>query len=186
MDGNNHDDGLNKSDYYNTSAEYAPVDEDLDDVAKSTYYNTSAEYAPIDEDKEESGNDGGKGGDNTSTVDTNSLEKSQTSKKDDANVTVRSTSNAREGNTTQKVRSFYDEDHYALPDEEGDTSNTHTTTIVKTPSSKERIKKMESGFCCERKCSLSFLAILLLAAGVGGAIFFTIHHKTNESGKSIY
>ena len=43
MDGNNHDDGLNKSDYYNTSAEYAPVDEDLGDVAKSTYYNTSAE-----------------------------------------------------------------------------------------------------------------------------------------------
>ena len=151
-------------------------------LAQSSYANDALditeEYAPVDENEEESSTDDDGEGDNKSTLDTNGSKKSNDRKKDDAEVTIRqpSDNHSRKGKSTRKVTSMYDEDHYALPDEEGDASNNPAPTL-RTPLPEQKPKKRYS----ERKFVCIVLAIFVLAAGGGGAIYFSIFHNPGET-----
>ena len=162
MDSPNQEDGLAQSGYAN----------DALDIAE--------EYAPVDEDEEKSCTDDDSEGDNDSTLDTNGSAKSDGGKKDDAEVTIRqpSDSHSRKPKSNRKAPSLYDENLYALPDEEGDASNTPAPTL-RTPPSEQKPKKRYS----ERKLVCIVLGIFLLAAGGGGAIYFSIFHKPAETPK---
>ena len=163
MASNNEDDGLAKSSYANDALEIAE------------------EYAPVDEGDDKSSTDDDNEEDNKSVEDTSGSEgseKSNARKKDDVEVTIRPTPNdhSRKGKSNRKVPSMYDENLYALPDEDGDTSNNHAPTL-RTSSPEQKLKKRYS----ERKFACIVLGMLLLSAGVGGAIYFSIFYNSNES-----
>ena len=153
-----------------------------DGLAQSAYANEALdiaeEYAPVDEDEEESSTDDDSVRDDKSTLDTNGSEKSNGRKKDDAEVTIRQPSDdqPRKGKSNRKVPSMYDEDLYALPDEEGDTANNPAPRLRTSPS-EQKPKKRYS----ERKFVCIVLGIFFLAAGGGGAIYFSLFHKQAET-----
>ena len=153
-----------------------------DGLAQSGYANDALditeEYAPVDENEEESSTDDAGEGDNKSTLDTNGSKKSNDRKKEDAEVTIRQPfdNHSRKGKSNRKVTSMYDEDHYALPDEEGDASNNPAPTL-RTPTSEQKPRKRYS----ERKFVCIVLGMFFLAAGVGVAIYFSIFHKQAET-----
>ena len=152
-----------------------------DGTAQSGYANDALdikeEYAPVDEDEEKSSTDDDSEGDNKSNLENGSV-KSNGGKSDDAEVTIRQPSDdqPRKGKSNRKVPSMYDEDLYALPDEEGDTSNYPATTLRTLPS-EQKPKKRYS----ERKFVCIVLGIFFLAAGGGGAIYFSIFHNQAET-----
>ena len=152
-----------------------------DGLAQSAYANEALdiaeEYAPVDEDEEESSTDDDSVRDDKSTLDTNGSEKSNGRKKDDAEVTIRQPSDdqPRKGKSNRKVPSMYDEDLYALPNEEGDTSN-NPAPMLRTPPKEPKPGKK----CSERKFLCIVLGIFFLATGAGGAIYFSILYKPTE------
>ena len=152
-----------------------------DGLAQSAYANDALdikeEYAPVDEDEEESSTDDDNEGDKKSTPDMNGSEKYNDRKKHDAEVNTRPPSDTqpRKGKSNRKVPSMYDEDLYALPDEEGDTSNDPAPTL-RTPPKEPMPRKKYS----ERKFLCIVMGIFFLAAGAGGAIYFSIFHKPTE------
>ena len=157
-----------------------------DSLANSTYYNTSAEYAEVYNDEEKSSTDGEIDGDNESTSNMNALEKSTIYQNDDPVVTIRPNSNdqADEPRSKRKVPSLYDENLYALPNEEEDESKTQTPKIT-TAKSKEKPTKngIKKNPCNKKVCWFFVLGVFLLTGGIGGAIYLAIFHKSTETGK---
>ena len=151
-----------------------------DGLAQSSYANDALditeEYAPVDEDEEKSSTDDDSEVDNTSTLENGSA-KSDGGKKNDAEVTIRQPSDhhSRKAKSNRKAPSMYDEDLYALPDEEGDASNNPAPTLRNPPSEQTPRKRYS-----ERKFVCIVLGMFFLAAGVGVAIYFSIFHKTSE------
>ena len=163
MASNNEDDGLAKSSYANDALEIAE------------------EYAPVDEGEDKSSTDDDNEEDNKSVEDTSGSEgseKSNARKKDDVEVTIRPTPNdhSRKGKSNRKVPSMYDENLYALPDNEEETSINQTPTL-RTSSPEQTPKRRYP----ERKFACIVLGMLFLSAGVGGAIYFSIFYNSSES-----
>ena len=145
------------------------------------------EYADLYSNKAESSNDDGSDNDDTSTKDKSRSEKANATKDDDENVTVQSDANIRSGKrpSSRKVPSMYDENLYALPENalEEDPPSTTASQCDNTSSrgtSKSIEKQNKKGTWDTNQCRfLGLLAIFLIAAGVGAALYFT----TNPAGK---
>ena len=158
-----------------------------DGFAQSGYANDALdikeEYAPVDEDEDKSSTDDDNEEDNKSVEDTSGSEgseKSNARKKDDFEVTIRPTPNdhSRKGKSNRKVPSMYDENLYALPDNEEETSINQTPTLrTSSPEQRPKPKRRYS----ERKFACIVLGMLFLSAGVGGAIYFSIFYNSSES-----
>ena len=134
-----------------------------DGLAQSAYANDALditeEYAPVDEDEEKSSTDDDREGDDKSTLDTNGSARYNGGKYDDAEVTIRqpSDNHSRKAKSKREVPSMYDENLYALPDEEGDASNKYGPTL-RTPLAEQKPRKRYS----ERKFVYIVLVIFFL------------------------
>ena len=144
------------------------------------------EYADVYSDKEESSTDDDKDSHNDISIErnTNENEYGNTPKHDKVEVTIRSAtdSNPRQHVSKRKVPSMYDEDMYALPNENEEGSNTTAPNDKILHSKQESIEKeSKKRACCNIRCYFLVFGFLLVAAGVGVPIYFT----TNKSGNNI-
>ena len=145
------------------------------------------EYADVYSNKDESSTDDGSDSEDTSPKDKTRSEKENATKNKDENVTVQSDATIRSGQrpSNRKTPSMYDENLYALPENalEEDPPSTSESQCDNT-SSREISKSIEKlnkkGTCDNNQFRfLGVLAIFLIVAGVGVALYFTI----NQAGK---
>ena len=145
------------------------------------------EYADVYSNKDESSTEDGSDSDDTSPKDKSRSEKANATKNDYENVTVPSDANIRSGKrpSNRKTPSMYDENLYALPENalEEDPPSTTASQCDNTSSrgtSKSIEKQNKGGTWDNNQCRfLGLLAIFLIAAGVGAALYLT----TNQAGK---
>ena len=214
----------NRQDPVDIQEEYADVN--LTDLSSPTTNNTEAEYADVYDvfdDKKASSSDDGSSihgvsnrGKNSSQTKTRNPKKSKAnvnpkstsnnhSRKikpkpnvSDVNVSTRSPSNkpSRKVQPRQMVQSFYDEDHYALPDMGGDEPNVPSNEDINAPSppaptvttssSTQKLvveEQIRPGFS-NKQCCFFVFGVFILNAGAACAIYFLMFHNPIESGKN--
>ena len=142
------------------------------------------EYADVYSDKEESSTDDDKDSNNDISIERNTNEYENYPKHEKVEVTIRSAtdSNPREHGSKRKVPSMYDEDMYALPNENEEGSNATAPNNKNLHSKQQSVEKEnKKGACSNIRCYFLVFGFLLIAAGVGVPIYFT----TNKSGNNI-
>ena len=140
------------------------------------------EYADVYSDKEGSSTDDDKDSNNDLSNEMNTNDYENISKHETVEVTIRSATDGNPRQPKRKVPSMYDEDMYALPNENEEGSNTTAPNDKNLHSKQQSIEKEnKKGACCNIRCYFLVFGFLLIAAGVGVPIYFT----TNKSGNNI-